>query len=355
MPIVEILQCNSYQPEDLRSVASALGSPQSPLAGSLNAGETILIKPDLSPMWGHHVEAVASAGLITAVGTLASDNGCSIVLGDTRPDSAWHLWHRVRGMLFDRLEGTITGRKHSTVDPIYRAILNLKTFDQLFDRTVPQLGECPVSKEELEKDREELFYGSTGMAAAATACGARLAFFELEGFTDCTPAAPRFFNTVPLASAAASAGRTILMPKLKTWGANWFAGAVSGVFTLVPAAMRDTYQTTSGLAGMYGEMLADILGCLKNRPAVVSDAIEGLAPEGKRFRPGLVLVSDDCVAHDAVMARLLDIDPMKVAEIAAAYRAGSGEARLERIDIRGTGLEQARQIMTRARTEAAHG
>jgi uncharacterized protein (DUF362 family) len=73
--------------------------------------------------------------------------------------------------------------------------------------------------------------------------------------------------------------------------------------------------------------------------------MEGRGPlEGRPRALGLIMASCDCVAHDAVMAALMGLDPMNVPLVRLAFETGLGEARMENIDVRGVPVEEARRV-----------
>ena len=74
--------------------------------------------------------------------------------------------------------------------------------------------------------------------------------------------------------------------------------------------------------------------------AVMRRLNTGYRAEGKRLTSGLIIVSEDIVATDAVGCALMDIDPQKVRTVILGATAGLGESDLTRIDIIGEELKR---------------
>jgi len=72
--------------------------------------------------------------------------------------------------------------------------------------------------------------------------------------------------------------------------------------------------------------------------------IEGLGPgmQGKPTKPGLLIAGPDPVAVDAITAMVMGQDPKEVGHIRIAWELGLGEIELDRIEIRGLPLEEAK-------------
>ncbi len=72
--------------------------------------------------------------------------------------------------------------------------------------------------------------------------------------------------------------------------------------------------------------------------------IEGLGPsmQGKPTKPGLLIAGTDPVAVDAITAMVMGQEPKEVEYIRIAWELGLGEIELDRIEVRGLPLEEAK-------------
>jgi len=72
--------------------------------------------------------------------------------------------------------------------------------------------------------------------------------------------------------------------------------------------------------------------------------IEGLGPGiwGKPRKPGLLIAGTDPVAVDAVTATIMGHDPREIEHIRIAWELGLGEIELDKIEIRGVPLQEAK-------------
>jgi Pyruvate/2-oxoacid:ferredoxin oxidoreductase delta subunit len=69
--------------------------------------------------------------------------------------------------------------------------------------------------------------------------------------------------------------------------------------------------------------------------------MQGNGPgSGELVDVGLLIVSDDPVAADAVGCRIMGIDPLSVPQVRIAHENGLGNAHPECIDLRGENIEQ---------------
>jgi len=135
--------------------------------------------------------------------------------------------------------------------------------------------------------------------------------------------------------------------KFKTHEDMVITGALKNFFGIIPTPLRSGFHTTGKLAGLMAEMLVDVFSVVKPAPLAITDAVWGMEGRGPldgtpRFM-GLVMASPDCVAHDAVMAALMGLDPMAVPMVRIAHESGLGQGLLENIDVRGVPVDKARQ------------
>ncbi len=179
-----------------------------------------------------------------------------------------------------------------------------------------------------------------GLAEEAAPQGIPLAEFE-RGVDVHRPSAAvhRQFH---VARAVLEARALVNIPKLKTHGLATMTGALKNVFGVIPGFRKAEYHVTHPDLEGFSRMLAD-LNALVRSSLVVMDAIHGMEGNGPRagtpVAVGLLIVSDDPVAVDAVACRIAGIDPARVPLLAMAEEAGVGHAAFKRIEVRGDPVE----------------
>lgn len=179
-----------------------------------------------------------------------------------------------------------------------------------------------------------------GLAHEAAPLGIPLAEFE-QGLDVHRPSAAvhRQFH---VARAVLAARALVNLPKLKTHGLATLTGALKNVFGVIPGFRKAEYHVTHPDLEGFSRMLAD-LNALVRSSLVVMDAIQGMEGNGPRagtpVAVGLLIVSDDPVAVDAVACRIAGIDPARVPLLAMAEEAGVGHAGSARIELRGDPVE----------------
>jgi ferredoxin len=149
-----------------------------------------------------------------------------------------------------------------------------------------------------------------------------------------------------IARSALSAGFIVNLPKLKTHGLTGMTGALKNMFGVIPGNRKAEFHLRHPDPVSFSRMLVD-LNALMKAPLAVMDAVqamEGNGPSGgKIVEVGLLIVSRDPVAMDAVACRIMGMDPMSLPLIALAEKAGLGAALEDRIELRGAGSRPARR------------
>ncbi len=141
-----------------------------------------------------------------------------------------------------------------------------------------------------------------------------------------------------IARAVLQSGALVNLPKLKTHGLTRITGALKNVFGVVPGSLKAEYHLKHPDTEGFSRMIADLNGLVRSR-LVIMDAVkamEGNGPaSGDLVDMGLILISDDAVAADAVACRIIGVDPMSVPVIRFAQEAGIGNAAVQDIDLQG--------------------
>jgi uncharacterized protein (DUF362 family)/ferredoxin len=181
---------------------------------------------------------------------------------------------------------------------------------------------------------------SCGVAAEAEALRVPLADFE--SGQDVSFPSGVLDRRFTVAGGALAAAGIVNLPRLKTHGLTTMTGALKNTFGVIPGGLKAKYHITHPDVESFSQMIADLNGAVLSR-LVVMDAItvmEGNGPASGRLRSvGLLIITTDPVAADAVGCRVMGIDPLSVPFIRMAEEAGLGNARADRVDILGEQLE----------------
>lgn len=141
------------------------------------------------------------------------------------------------------------------------------------------------------------------------------------------------FNNVMMRSLSVSkavmdADVIISLPKFKTHGLTVITGAIKNSYGILPGAQKAALHKAAGNPVTFHEIIVDVF---KIRPPdlFIVDAVvgmEGNGPASKDLRDiGLVLASDNAVALDSVIARLMGCDPGKLRFLQKARELGLGD------------------------------
>lgn len=165
----------------------------------------------------------------------------------------------------------------------------------------------------------------SGLAAAAGEIGIEQADFSAPaqvGFNEALIA-----KQLVLARAALEADGIINLPKMKTHGFMRLTGAVKNMFGCVPGVRKGEFHVKMPRTEHFAAMLVDVCRRLRPRLSVMDGimAMEGNGPGAGTPRPlGVLLLSDDPLALDAVFCRLVRMPPAYVPTMAPGSASGLG-------------------------------
>ncbi|MGD0725864.1 MAG: DUF362 domain-containing protein [Spirochaetia bacterium] len=188
--------------------------------------------------------------------------------------------------------------------------------------------------------RPEPALRKSGLAAAAEESGALPADFT-NGRDVSFPASPftrRFF----LAQGVLSCDGIVSIAKLKSHAFMRMTGAVKNQFGCVAGMSKTSFHLKLQDPADFGRMLTALTLCLKPRLYVMDGivAMQGNGPRGGEPCPMKVLLfSEDPVALDAVMCRLVALDPSALLTNPPGRQWGLGTHLAEEIEIVGDHLQ----------------
>jgi len=134
----------------------------------------------------------------------------------------------------------------------------------------------------------------------------------------------------------------ISLPKLKTHGLEKFTGAIKNQFGCIPGVLKGEFHLRLPDANDFAKMLVDLNTFISPR-LYIMDGIYGMEGNGPRGgnpkRMNILLFSSDPVALDAIVCRLIKLNPEYVPTTKYGMQAGLGTYLEEKIDLLGDGYE----------------
>lgn len=187
---------------------------------------------------------------------------------------------------------------------------------------------------------------AAGLESAARELGVTLADFVTP--VEVAYPAGRQNKQFILAKAVADlAGRGALvnLPKLKTHGFMRLTGAVKNTFGCIPGLLKAEFHVKLTDPHQFARMLVDLHALVRPRLNILDGVLgmEGNGPRGGNPFPMRVLaLSADPVALDAVMARLMGVDPLLPPTTRYGQEFGLGTAQEDGIELLGDALDGLR-------------
>jgi uncharacterized protein (DUF362 family)/Pyruvate/2-oxoacid:ferredoxin oxidoreductase delta subunit len=145
-----------------------------------------------------------------------------------------------------------------------------------------------------------------------------------------------------IADAVLDADGLISLPKLKTHPLTRMTGAVKNQFGCIPGMLKNQHHARMPDPFNFAAMLVDINTFVKPRLFIMDAvmAMEGNGPRnGKPREMGVLLLSTDPIAMDAVACKLIDLDPALVPTSSPGEKSGLGTYHYENIEILGAKVE----------------
>ena len=135
-------------------------------------------------------------------------------------------------------------------------------------------------------------------------------------------------GSIQVSSAVLEADIIISVPKFKTHGLTVLSGAIKNSYGILPGGLKGRLHQLAGNPGAFQRMILDVFK-LRVPDFFIMDAILGMqgnGPASKNLRHiGLIMASNNAVALDAVMARMVGLEPrdLPVLALAAEQKLGS--------------------------------
>ena len=139
---------------------------------------------------------------------------------------------------------------------------------------------------------------------------------------------PAYLAKVSVSRAVLRADVVISLPKFKTHGLTVLTGAIKNSYGILPGAQKALLHRLAGGPPAFHELVVDVFR-LRPPDLFIMDAVVGMQGNGPASTElrwiGKVLAADNAVAMDAVVARMMGLDPSRLRFLQRAKELGLGD------------------------------
>ena len=149
-------------------------------------------------------------------------------------------------------------------------------------------------------------------------------------------------DNIPFAEIIDEVDVLISLPKFKTHNLALITAAVKNVFGLIPGLYKVRAHKLAPNFISFAREIARIYSLTRPDLSIVDAVVsmEGDGPAGgDPYELGVIVASRDAVSIDAVLSKIVGLDPLSVPSTKAAAGLNLGQARINNIDINGVSLE----------------
>jgi uncharacterized protein (DUF362 family)/ferredoxin len=147
-----------------------------------------------------------------------------------------------------------------------------------------------------------------------------------------------YYKTLSVSTAILDADVYISLPKFKTHGLTVLSGAIKNNYGILPGAQKASGHCTAGDPYHFHELVVDVYG-IRIPDLIIVDAVLGMEGNGPvspdTRQVGKILASDNGVAMDATISRMMGYDPSNLRFLQTAKAKGYGDYAAEKIKIIG--------------------
>ena len=198
----------------------------------------------------------------------------------------------------------------------------------------------------IEENATEKAFNVSGIGKVIEETGAVKKNFQKSKTKEIEVENGKHYKRLPIFNPVAEADVIINMPKLKTHGVTFYTGAIKNMFGCIPAKLRHKQHKELQDMQKFSQALVDVF--IARKPALnVIDAVQAMQGDngpsyGPLYKLGLIMVSEDAVALDAIACETIGYSAMSIPTTKKAFERGIGEAELEKIKLLGERLEECR-------------
>ena len=151
-----------------------------------------------------------------------------------------------------------------------------------------------------------------------------------------------FLDKIYLSRIVLDADVIVNLPKLKTHSLTILTGGVKNMYGTIPSGLRTRFHGEYVKTEDFSQVLTDIFSAIRPQLTIMDGivAMEGEGPaSGGLRRLGVVLASQDAVALDAVVAKMVGLNPMDIYTTRYCDERGLGVGKLDNIKVVGERLK----------------
>ena len=149
---------------------------------------------------------------------------------------------------------------------------------------------------------------------------------------------PDFMREIGVSKEIMDADVFISLPKFKTHGLTVMTGAIKNSYGILPGAQKARLHQLAGTPERFHQVIVEVFR-LRVPDFFIMDAVvgmEGNGPASPELRDiGLILAADNAVALDAVVARMMGVNPAHLLFLQKAKASGLGDFDSHMIQIDG--------------------
>ena len=149
---------------------------------------------------------------------------------------------------------------------------------------------------------------------------------------------PDYMPEIGVSKDIMEADVLISLPKFKTHGLTGMTAAIKNSYGILPGAQKARLHHLAGTPERFHEVVVEVFR-LRVPDLFIMDAVvgmEGNGPASPELRKiGLLLAADNAVALDAVVARMMGLDPGRLRFLQQAKTFGLGDFDAQLIEIEG--------------------
>jgi Pyruvate/2-oxoacid:ferredoxin oxidoreductase delta subunit len=148
-----------------------------------------------------------------------------------------------------------------------------------------------------------------------------------------------------VARGVLAADGVVSLPKLKTHGLERLTGCIKNQFGCIPGVLKGEFHARLPDADDFARMLVDLNQFVHPRLYIMDGihAMEGNGPRSGTVRPmNVLLFSQDPVALDATVCRMIDLRPEFVPTVLIGHQTGAGTYLKSDIQLTGDPLSRFR-------------
>ena len=228
----------------------------------------------------------------------------------------------------------------SPASPAERGIVTHPVFVEAVLELLKKFDANVTVGDDIDSDTEDGFRVS-GFRQMCQRAGVRLTNLRDAGFVE-TECNGHLLEKVYLSRTALDADVIINLPKLKTHSLTVFTGGVKNMYGTIPTGLRTRFHAQYMRSEDFSQVLTDIFSAIRPQLTIMDGiiAMQGEGPaSGSLIRLGVILISQDAVALDAVATKIIGLDPLDIYTTRYCDERGLGSGNLQNIEVVGERME----------------